>query len=63
MAPGSRSGRGHRRDGGKPGRLHGNICLIRGNHDKTADRMKESFSWVKDYYELKVEDADAPSGK
>ena len=44
-------------------RLQGNICLIRGNHDKTADRMKESFGWVKDYYELKVEDADAPSGK
>ncbi|MCX6365194.1 MAG: hypothetical protein NTX57_00570 [Armatimonadetes bacterium] len=32
-------------------------------HDKTADRMKESFGWVRDYYELKVEDADAPSGK
>ena len=44
-------------------RLHGNICLIWGNHDKTADRMKESFGWVKDYYELKVEDADSPSGK
>ena len=25
--------------------------------------MKESFGWIQDYYELKVADADAPSGK
>ena len=44
-------------------RLNGSICLIRGNHDKTADGMKGAFQWVKDYYELSVEDEDAPSGK
>lgn len=25
--------------------------------------MKESFGWVKDYYEMKVPDTDEPSGK
>lgn len=44
-------------------RLHGNICLIRGNHDKTADSMKSAFAWVKDYHELKVEDPDAHDGQ
>jgi calcineurin-like phosphoesterase family protein len=44
-------------------RLHGRICLIRGNHDKTADSMRSAFGWIKDYEEIKVEDADAPEGK
>lgn len=44
-------------------RLHGRICLLRGNHDKTADSMKSAFEWIKDYYELKVDDEDAPDGK
>ena len=44
-------------------RLNGRICLIRGNHDKTADSMKDAFEWIKDYYELKVDDEDAPDGK
>lgn len=44
-------------------RLNGSICLIRGNHDKTADSLKGAFQWVKDYYELSVEDEDAPGGK
>ena len=39
-------------------RLNGSICLIRGNHDKTAEQMKTAFEWMKDYYELKVEDKD-----
>jgi calcineurin-like phosphoesterase family protein len=43
--------------------LNGRIRLIKGNHDKTADNMKEAFDWIKDYYELKVEDEDAPEGK
>ena len=42
--------------------LHGNIRLIRGNHDKNADAMKEEFDWIKDYHELKVPDPDAHGG-
>ena len=34
-------------------RLHGRICLLRGNHDKTADNVKSCFDWIKDYHELK----------
>ena len=44
-------------------RLNGRLCLVRGNHDKTADSMKEAFEWIKDYYELKVDDAAAPEGR
>jgi calcineurin-like phosphoesterase family protein len=44
-------------------RLHGRICLVRGNHDKTAETLKSAFEWIKDYYELKVEDPDAPEGR
>ena len=43
--------------------LHGTIRLIRGNHDSVADSMKDAFDWIKDYYELKVPDPDAPNGK
>jgi calcineurin-like phosphoesterase family protein len=41
-------------------RLNGRICLIRGNHDRTAESMNGAFEWIKDYHELKVEDRDAP---
>ncbi len=44
-------------------RLHGRICLVRGNHDKTADSMKGGFEWIKDYYELKYDDEGAPEGR
>ena len=44
-------------------RLNGRIRLVRGNHDKTAEEMKRGFDWVKDLYDLKVEDADAPEGR
>ncbi len=44
-------------------RLNGHICLIRGNHDKTADTLKDSFEWIKDYYELKVPDPEAENEK
>ena len=27
-------------------RLNGSICLIRGNHDKTADSLKGAFEWI-----------------
>ena len=40
-------------------RLNGTKYLIRGNHDrKLVDRISKSFEWVKDYYELKVQDDD-----
>ena len=42
--------------------LHGRICLVRGNHDKTADSMKDAFEWIKDYYELKLDDPEAEGG-
>ena len=45
------------------GRLNGSICLVRGNHDKTADSLKGAFEWVKDYYDLCVPDEDALGGK
>lgn len=44
-------------------RLNGSICLVRGNHDKTADSLKGVFEWVKDYYELSVPDEGASGGK
>lgn len=44
-------------------RLNGRICLIRGNHDKAAEALKSGFEWIKDLYELKVEDEEAPGGK
>lgn len=43
--------------------LHGTIRLLRGNHDKSIDACASCFDWIKDYYELKVEDADAVGGK
>lgn len=44
-------------------RLNGNICLVRGNHDRTAELLKGAFAWIKDYHELKVADPDAPGDK
>lgn len=44
-------------------RLHGNIHLIRGNHEETADTLPENFVWTKDYHELEVDDADGFKGK
>jgi calcineurin-like phosphoesterase family protein len=44
-------------------RLNGRICLIRGNHDKAAESLKSGFEWIKDLYELKVEDVEAPGGE
>lgn len=43
-------------------RLNGNIRLVRGNHDATADQMKDSFDWIKDYYEVKVSDPEYTTG-
>jgi len=44
-------------------RLNGNICLVRGNHDRTAESLKGAFAWIKDYYELTVMETDAPGGR
>ncbi|KAF3884334.1 MULTISPECIES: metallophosphoesterase family protein [Nostocales] len=44
-------------------RLNGNIYLIRGNHDKSAEACKERFEWIEDYYELTVQDSEESQGK
>ncbi|MEM7162660.1 MAG: phosphoesterase [Bacteroidota bacterium] len=43
--------------------LNGNIHLITGNHEGAARANSHRFEWIKDYYELKVPDEDAPGGK
>ena len=43
--------------------LNGTICLIKGNHDSAAMGYTKRFHWVKDYYELNVDDDEAPQGK
>ena len=43
--------------------LNGSICLIRGNHEKSAEACKSRFRWIKDYYELNVRDEDFHKGK
>lgn len=44
-------------------RLNGSIHLIRGNHDKGADSIRDAFEWIKDIHELTIDDADAEGGK
>ena len=44
-------------------RLAGQICLIKGNHESVATRMKDRFAWIKEYAEVKVDDPDAPGGR
>ncbi len=44
-------------------RLNGRIYLIRGNHERSAEACKERFEWIRDYYELKVDDGEARRGK
>lgn len=43
--------------------LNGRIYLIRGNHEKTAMACKNRFEWIRDRYELKVDDPDSHQGK
>jgi calcineurin-like phosphoesterase family protein len=46
--------------------LNGNIHLIKGNHEKSVlekSFTREKFAWIKDYYELKVEDLDAKGNR
>ena len=44
-------------------RLNGKIYLIKGNHEKAAMECADQFEWVKDYYELTVEDEEFHEGK
>ena len=37
-------------------KLNGDIYLIRGNHEKTAERIKDEFVWIKDVFYLKMPD-------
>lgn len=37
-------------------RLHGNIYLIVGNHDKTANQVHDLFHWMRDYHFETVRD-------
>jgi calcineurin-like phosphoesterase family protein len=37
-------------------RLNGNINFIRGNHDKAIQNSSDIFGFVKDFYEIKIED-------
>ena len=43
--------------------LNGKICLIAGNHESSARDCASDFEWIKDYYELTVDDQDAHNGK
>ncbi len=44
-------------------RLNGKIYLIRGNHEKSAEACNDRFEWIRDYYELTMDDKDAFRGK
>lgn len=44
-------------------RLNGKIYLIKGNHEKSAVACHTRFEWIKDYYELVVEDAEFEKGE
>jgi len=46
-------------------RLKGKKYLIRGNHDhrKVVDRIAPYFEWIKDVYQLTVQDKEHPHGK
>lgn len=43
-------------------RLNGKIYLIKGNHESSALQHKEKFEWIKDYFELKINDPDSSNG-
>lgn len=42
--------------------LNGKIHLIIGNHEGAALQNRKRFEWTKEYYELKVKDADCSNG-
>jgi len=39
-------------------KLKGNIYCVKGNHDSFNVKVQERFSWVKDYYEVKIKDGE-----
>jgi calcineurin-like phosphoesterase family protein len=43
-------------------RLNGKIYLIKGNHEKLALTYKFRFEWIKDYFELVVDDPEFKRG-
>jgi calcineurin-like phosphoesterase family protein len=43
-------------------RLNGTIYLIVGNHEGAALNHRKRFKWVKDYFELKVQDESCKNG-
>lgn len=47
------------------GRMNGQKFLIKGNHDHNykEEYFKKHFVWIRDYYELRVDDVEAPNGK
>lgn len=47
-------------------RLNGKIYLIKGNHEKSVlnkDYNRKRFEWIKDYYELKIDNPTADGNK
>lgn len=47
-------------------RLNGNICMLKGNHDNKfvkQEFVKDRLVWLKDDYELRVDDPDGEGGK
>lgn len=46
-------------------RLKGKKYLIRGNHDRKnyLKKLEPYFIWIKDTYQIKVQDKDAPQGR
>lgn len=43
--------------------LNGKIHLIKGNHEGAALTHTNRFEWIKDYYELKVDEPENENGK
>lgn len=44
-------------------RLNGKIFLIKGNHEKSAEKCEDRFEWIKHYYELTITDNSFDKGK
>ena len=44
-------------------KLNGKIYLITGNHESSARECAERFEWIKDYYELTLNDPEAHKGQ
>ena len=42
--------------------LNGNIHLIKGNHDRNINKVKDCFVWIRDYSVVKIKNDDAEWG-